>query len=131
MVRCRSGRAALARDTEIDRSGRGRRSGWAAHVELENAGDQSDRLRPLAGLVHGEADGLVTIDEEPSAQTAFILDDPMAATVSADQENIRGFRVRRGRLRLLGAGHGVTPVWRKLLFQMMTGRSSSFLVLSR
>ena len=51
-------------------------------VELEDAGDQSDRLRPFAGLVHGEADGFVAIDEQPSAQTAFILDDPMAATVS-------------------------------------------------
>src|SRR5262249_42495723 len=96
-----SGRAAFGR------RGRGRRCGPAAHVELENAGGQPDRVRPSAGLVHGEADGPVAIDEEASAQTALVLDDPMAATVSADQEDIRRRAVlRRGKLGLPGLGHG-------------------------
>jgi hypothetical protein len=84
----------------------------AAHVELEHAGNHSDRLRPSAGLVHGIADGFVAIDEEAAAQTALVLDDPMAATISADQESIRsrdGFR--RGRFRLV---HGcLLFMWRR------------------
>src|SRR5262249_49062227 len=75
----------------------------AAHVELEDTRNHDDRLRPLAGLLHGEADRVAAVDEQPPAPATLILDDPMAAAVTADQEKIARASFRRFRFgRALG-----------------------------
>jgi len=58
-------------------------------IELESARDHDDRLQPVPIFEPGELQGLVAVDEQTAAKTALILDDPLAATVPADEENDR------------------------------------------
>lgn len=79
----------------------------AAHVELENAGDHDHGLRPIPVLEHREFHRLGTVHEHAAAKTALILDDPVAAAVSADPEQGLGTR-RRGRFAFII--HGTFPL---------------------
>jgi len=58
-------------------------------IELESARDHDDRLQPVSIFEPRELQGLVAVDEQTAAKTALILDDPLAATVPADEENDR------------------------------------------
>jgi hypothetical protein len=51
--------------------------GFAAEVELENAGNHDNGLRPLSVLKHCKPDRLGTIDEESAAKAARILNNPV------------------------------------------------------
>jgi hypothetical protein len=81
-------------------------AGLRTHVELENAWDHDHGLRPIPVLEHREFDRLGTVHEHAAAKTALILDDPVAAAVSADTEQGLCTR-RRGRFTFII--HGTFP----------------------
>jgi hypothetical protein len=79
---------------------------FAAHVELEDAGNHDHRLRPIPVFEHRELHRLGAVHEQAAAKSALILDDPVAATVPADAK--QGLRtIRRGRLTFII--HGNSP----------------------
>jgi hypothetical protein len=79
---------------------------FAAHVELENAGNHDHGLGPIPVLEHREFYRLGTVHEHAPAKSALILDDPVAATVPADPEQGLG-TIRRERLTF--TIHGTSP----------------------
>jgi hypothetical protein len=58
----------------------------AAYIELENAGDHNDGLRPITILKHCEPERLNAVDEKSAAGTFFVLDDPVTSAIPADPE---------------------------------------------
>src|SRR5262249_56566925 len=80
-------------------AGCGRASGarLAAHVELENIRHHDHGLRPVSVFEHGEFQGFGAVDEQATAKAFLILNDPVAATVLADQEERGAGATRRGR----------------------------------
>ena len=75
--------------------------GLGAHVQSENVRHHDHSVRAVAILEHGVFQRFSTVDKETAAPVTLILDDPVAVTVSADQEQ-RGFRrTRRGRFMLV------------------------------
>src|SRR6516162_4595755 len=80
-------------------------AGLRTHVELENAGDHDHGLRPVPVLEHREFHRFGAVHEQAAAKAALILDDPVAAAVPADPEQLR--TTRRGRFAFLV--HGTSP----------------------
>jgi hypothetical protein len=63
---------------------------WStAHIELENTDNHDHGLRPIAVLKHGKPERLGTIDEDPAAETALVLNDPIPPTILANHKERR------------------------------------------
>jgi hypothetical protein len=62
---------------------------FTTHIELENAGNHDHGLRPIAVLKRGKPERLGTIDEEPTAEAARVLNNPVPPAVLADQKQRR------------------------------------------
>jgi hypothetical protein len=60
--------------------------GFAVQIEFENAGDHDDGLRPVSVFEHRVVEGLLAVDEESTAGTFFVLDDPVTSAIPADFE---------------------------------------------
>jgi hypothetical protein len=87
----------------IDR-GQTNRGSTSSHVELQNAGNHDDGLRPVSILEQRKPEGSRAINKQPAAEATLILNDPIALTVFADQEK-RRYRMRLRRARF-GLSHG-------------------------
>jgi hypothetical protein len=57
-----------------------------AHVQFEYVRDHDHVLRPVPILEHCEFQCFSTVNKETAAKTAFVLDDPTAVTVFANQK---------------------------------------------
>jgi hypothetical protein len=59
---------------------------FATHIELQNTGNHDHGLRLIAVLKHRKPKRLGTIDEDPAAEAARILNNPVPPAVLADQK---------------------------------------------
>jgi hypothetical protein len=62
---------------------------FTAHIELENTDNHDHGLRPIAVLKHGKPERLGAVDEDPAAEAALVLNDPIPPTILADQKERR------------------------------------------
>jgi hypothetical protein len=101
--------------------------GLASHVELEDAGNQDDRLWLVPVFEPGELEVLASVDEQAATATITVLHDPVAAAVLAYQKE-EGVRTKRwGRF---GFGHGATRPQMRDLVQRAIGKTSHWLCLA-
>src|SRR5271169_2500488 len=61
----------------------------ATQIELENTGNHDDGLGPMSVLEHREPECLRAVDEQAAAKSLLVLNNPVAATVLADKEELR------------------------------------------
>ena len=77
-----------------------RRRRCLAHIEFENAPNNDKFPRSVAVLRAHEAERLIAVDEKPAADTARILNDPVAAAIAPNSKPTRlAWRLRIWRLR--------------------------------
>jgi hypothetical protein len=70
---------------------------FTTHIELENTGNHDHGLRLIAVLKHRQPERLGTIDKEPAAEAARVLNNPVPPAILADQKQRRSrTRERRG-----------------------------------
>jgi hypothetical protein len=58
----------------------------AIRIELENARNHHDRLRPISILEHCELECFCAVDEKSAANALLILNDPIPPAVFANQK---------------------------------------------
>jgi hypothetical protein len=61
--------------------------GLAVDIELENSGNHDHSSWPAALLEHCEFQGRGAIGEQAATKASLVLNDPIAASVFADQES--------------------------------------------
>ena len=76
--------------------------GTTADIELKNASDHDDGLRPIAVFEHHKFQSLRAVDEEATAQPLLILHNPPHAAVFSNAEQI-GLRAGMHRRRFVRA----------------------------
>jgi hypothetical protein len=60
----------------------------AVQIELENAGNHDDGLGPISILEHRESKRFRAADEQAAAKVPLVLNDPVAAAVLTDKEEL-------------------------------------------
>jgi hypothetical protein len=79
----------------------------AAHIEFQNTGNHSNRLRPVAIFEQRVAQRFCAAHEQAAAYVLLVLNNPIAASVLANKEKERiRVRCRRGRFLL---AHDTSP----------------------
>ena len=66
-----------------------------AHIEFDGALELDDGFGVMAVFEQRIADGLRTVDEQAAIEAVLFLDDPLAASVTADENDVRWRTARR------------------------------------